>query len=59
MFTKILCGECGGEYRHNQTATYAPFECVECGHAIAGRDIVLDEGETLIIGTPLGYTTVA
>jgi hypothetical protein len=57
MFTKILCGPCGGEYRHNPTSLDTPFECVDCGHAIAGRDIVLDEGETLRVGTPLGYVS--
>ena len=55
MFTKIECGECGGEYRRSEAFTYT---CVECDHSITQFDVVLDEGESLAsLGGVLGYVT--
>lgn len=55
MFTKILCGECGGEYHRAEAFTYG---CTACDHSITQFDVVLDEGETLAsLGGVLGYMT--
>ena len=44
-FTKIECGECGGDYL---CQTLSLYTCDDCGHSIHPHaDVVLDEGEHL------------
>lgn len=44
-FTKIECGECGGDYLAQTLSLYV---CKDCGHGINPHvDIMLDEGEHL------------
>lgn len=41
--TALVCAECGqGNYAQG---AYGNGECGECGHAITGADLVLDDGE--------------
>lgn len=51
MFTKIECGECGGDYEikwhvgESWPTGAQPYRCRDCGHRITSDDLSLDEGE--------------
>ena len=53
MFTKIECGECGGDYRPD---TPGYFLC-ECGHMVHTTDLELDYDECVQVRDGvLGYS---
>lgn len=61
MFTKILCGQCGGTFVSQDMPPIGFYECMDCGHMVTSGDLSLGDGETEttdVYGV-LGYTTEA
>lgn len=60
MFTKILCGPCGGTMLSQDRPSIGFYQCTDCGHEVTSWDLVLDEGETETTDAygVLGYITV-
>lgn len=56
MFTKIECGECGGDYSPKWDDL---FHCMSCGHSVTTYDLLpnMEEGESLTVREVLGYIT--